>query len=709
MTNFMENDSFDAPFFTLPIGIVMITKYPILYAIAVAFLMSCGAATIDGDLEGDDTSSTTKASSGKLSSSASNAECEDLSDATHFTDCRNGTTYKLVEVGGQTWFAENLNFETSTGSQCFDQDEENCNSYGRLYTYAAASDACPEGWNLPDTSDWSGLVSYVGGAEIAGQILKAKSAKWEENSGTDDFDFAALPGGGYIAKEYTDLGTYAYFWSSVKKSTYAYYLELEDTYDGASMDWDSQTYAFSVRCMKGDFTPPSSQKTSSSSRNMSSEEEASSGAQSSSVKTSSGQSNSSSAKLSSSLKASSSTLRSSSAPLSSSVLRSSSAINPSFSYGSVTDSRDTKVYRTLQIGTQKWIVDNMRYDAGATHSVCLNGGTDCSTYGRYYDYSAAKSACPTGYRLPTNAEWVTLGVAAGAGTFDGSPLLAISNLWFMSGATNSSGFSALPGGNYDILFADGYDVGDYAEYWTAYDADPYAGYVYMSVEDFAFGSILIEDYMLPVRCIEGTSFSSSSTGTSSSISSSSSSSSSSSNSIEYGTPLVIGSNTYTTVVIGTQTWMAENMNEITTESSCYDDSETNCDQYGRLYTLDAANTVCPSGWSLPAEADWDLLFNNVGGASIAGLALKAEEDDTDGFDWFDLDRENHYGFSALPAGYHDIDDYWERGISAYFWTSSFTLNSEYKFVLFSDEDSYAYKYLTTAPEEYQMSVRCVKN
>lgn len=704
MTNFMENDSFDAPFFTLPIGIVMITKYPILYAIAVAFLMSCGAATIDGGLEGDDKSSTTKASSGKLSSSASNAECEDLSDATHFTDCRNGTTYKLVEVGGQTWFAENLNFETSTGSHCFDQDVENCNSYGRLYTHAAASEACPEGWNLPDTSDWSGLVSYVGGAEIAGQVLKAKSAMWEDNSGTDDLNFAALPGGGYIAKEYTDLGTYAYFWSSVKKSTYAYYLELEDTYDGASMDWDSQTYAFSVRCMKGELTPRSSQKTSSSSRNMSSEEEASSGAQSSSVKTSSGQSNSSSAKLSSSLKASSSTLRSSSAPLSSSVLRSSSAINPSFSYGSVTDSRDTKVYRTLQIGTQKWIVDNMRYDAGATHSVCLNGGTDCSTYGRYYDYSAAKSACPTGYRLPTNAEWATLGVTAGASTFDGTPLLAISNLWNATGATNSSGFSVLPGGYYDIMWAEGSDAGNYADYWTANDADPYAGLVYMSTEDFSFGSVLIEDYMFPVRCIEGTPFSSSST-----VSSSSSSSSSSSNFFEYGTPMAIGNNSYTTVVIGTQTWMAENMNEITTGSACYDEDENYCDEYGRLYTLEAAKTVCPTGWSLPAEADWDLLFNYAGGASVAGLTLKATEDLTTLNDWWDDNMENQYGFSVFPGGYLDDGNPWHEGYAARFWTSTVSASDEYMLIHFFDEESIVEKLKTTTPEYYQFSVRCVKD
>lgn len=685
MTNFMENDTFDRRLFTLPIGIVMITKYPILYAIAVAFLMSCGAATIDGGFEGDDTSSTTKASSGKLSSSASNAECEDLSDATHFTDCRNGTTYKLVEVGGQTWFAENLNFETSSGSHCFDQDEENCSAYGKLYTFAAASEACPEGWNLPDTSDWSGLLSSVGGAEIAGQVLKAKSAKWEDNSGTDDLDFSALPGGGYIAKEYTDLGTYAYFWTSVKKSTYAYYLELEDSYDGASMDWDSQTYAFSVRCMKGELTPRSSQKTSSVS-------------QSSSVKASSGQSNSSSVKLSSS------------APGSSSLLLSSSAVlNPSISYGAITDSRDSKVYHTLQIGTQKWIVDNIQYNTGTTQSVCLNGGTDCTTYGRYYDYAAAKTACPAGYRLPSNAEWTALGDFAGVGVFDATPLMSISNDWLITGATNSSGFSALPGGSYDHYWDEGHNFGEYAKYWTANETVTSAGAVLLNAEYFAVSS-MFKDNMVPVRCIAGTPLSSSSTGTSSSVSSSSvssssSSSSSSSISVVYGAPMVIGSNTYTTVVIGTQTWMAENMNEATSSgSSCYDDDTDNCDFYGRLYSPDEATNICPTGWSLPAEADWDLLINYVGGASEAGLVLKAAEDVMDVFDWLDLNRENQYGFSVLPAGYLVDTGSEQRGWATRFWTTN-----AYMFIQFSDEESQVQKVVTTTPDYYQVSVRCVKD
>jgi uncharacterized protein (TIGR02145 family) len=64
---------------------------------------------------------------------------------------------------------------------------------------------------------------------------------------------------------------------------------------------------------------------------------------------------------------------------------------------------------------------------------------------------------------------------------------------------------------------------------------------------------------------------------------------------------------YKIVTIGTQTWMAENLNYNANSSVCYDNKLENCQKYGRLYNWETARLVCPIGWHLPTKAEWDLL------------------------------------------------------------------------------------------------------
>jgi len=114
---------------------------------------------------------------------------------------------------------------------------------------------------------------------------------------------------------------------------------------------------------------------------------------------------------------------------------------------------------------------------------------------------------------------------------------------------------------------------------------------------------------------------------------------------------------YVYVVIGTQTWMAENLNYNADGSKCYGDnsggdSQNRCGTYGRLYNWNTATTVCPSGWHLPSDAEWTTLETTVGGSSTAGTKLKSASG------WNDNGNDNgngtdDYGFSTLPGGHGD--------------------------------------------------------
>lgn len=144
--------------------------------------------------------------------------------------------------------------------------------------------------------------------------------------------------------------------------------------------------------------------------------------------------------------------------------------------------------------------------------------------------------------------------------------------------------------------------------------------------------------------------------------------------------------TYKTVKIGSQIWMAENLNYRTRDSYCYEDKISNCDKYGRLYTWDAAITACPSGWHLPSHAEWETLVTAVGGESGAGTKLKS----TSG--WLkDGNGSDSFGFSALPAGERNLspagsgpEAYTPVGHIACFWSS--TDKGRHNTELFAERD-----------------------
>jgi uncharacterized protein (TIGR02145 family) len=139
---------------------------------------------------------------------------------------------------------------------------------------------------------------------------------------------------------------------------------------------------------------------------------------------------------------------------------------------------------------------------------------------------------------------------------------------------------------------------------------------------------------------------------------------------------------FKTVKIGNQVWMAENLNVKTANSWCYDNDESNCKKYGRLYTWDAARSACPAGWHLPTRGEWKELALYAGGDRVAGKKLKAKSG------W----RKNgngtdDFGFSALPGGQWDSgDDFEYIDIDGEWWTAT-GLGSRYAYSRKMDYDN----------------------
>ena len=145
-----------------------------------------------------------------------------------------------------------------------------------------------------------------------------------------------------------------------------------------------------------------------------------------------------------------------------------------FSCGnSFQDTRDGKAYNTVQSGSQCWMRQNLNYATGSSY--CLGGNpTNCDNYGRQYDWNTASSACPTGWHLPTDAEWCTLATAidgsvkcaatTATGTDAGGKMKETGTTYWQSpntGATNSSGFSGRGGGSTIG------NIGQRGSFWTS--------------------------------------------------------------------------------------------------------------------------------------------------------------------------------------------------------------------------------------------------
>lgn len=192
------------------------------------------------------------------------------------------------------------------------------------------------------------------------------------------------------------------------------------------------------------------------------------------------------------------------------------------------------------------------------------------------------------------------------------------------------------------------------------------------------------------------------------------------------------SNEYETVEIGTQCLMAKDLNydngcsaETWINSTdvgwcgCYLNNSVNCDNYGRLYQWSAVMDVvpsngnqgiCPEGWHIPTNSEWEELMTYLGGYGYAGGKMKSTRTDPEGHPRWDSPNTgatNSSGFNALPGGSRFVfGNYSNIGINSFYWSSSLGVGSTQ---LINSGESFGVSDSSEMFKPMAYSVRCIKD
>lgn len=172
----------------------------------------------------------------------------------------------------------------------------------------------------------------------------------------------------------------------------------------------------------------------------------------------------------------------------------------------MTDPRDGQLYPTVQIGTQCWLQKNMNYQTG--NSWCYgNNSSNCDTYGRLYDWKTALGVCPSGWHLPSDEEWTKMTEFLGGSDVAGGKMKESKTTHWASpntGATNSSGFTALPGGGRGNNGGFG-GLTSNASFWSSNEgssAGTWYRYLYYDGANVGWQFYYYETYGCSARCLQ---------------------------------------------------------------------------------------------------------------------------------------------------------------------------------------------------------------
>lgn len=424
------------------------------------------------------------------------------------TDPRDGKTYRTVDIEGTIWMAENLNY---TGhevgkSYCFKGDEDICKLYGRFYSRDAAMNSskceygascllgndpiqgiCPDGWHIPTYSETQTLVTLAG--KKAQPLMSTIGWGTEDslyiNPGIDTYGLSFVGTGQYDTKDgYNDIGEFTFMWVYYQSSDMYYLLIRGKDNEAFINDFDGYESNFSVRCVKGDGVVPVS----------------------------------SSSVSSSSVSSSSRTKQAGAEPL---LKTAGEQFNPDIEYGTMTDTRDGKTYKTVKVGSATWMAENLNYAGNEIGvSTCFNDDDRfCELYGHFYSRSAAMNSsscayksscdlgtghiqgiCPDGWHIPTNKEAQDLVNLA-----SGHALPLMSAKGWKTGitpGTDTYGLSFVGAGCY--CSDDGFhSLGEYGRLWVYYASSTQYYIVIRGLENEAeVWDYNDEECYNPVRCVK---------------------------------------------------------------------------------------------------------------------------------------------------------------------------------------------------------------
>jgi uncharacterized protein (TIGR02145 family) len=663
-----------------------------------------------------------------------------------------GNVYQTVTIGDQVWMMENLKVThyrngdpipnvtdngtwsgLTTGANCdYNNDVNNVATYGSLYNWYAVDDSrniAPAGWHVPTDEEWKQLEMYLGmsqaeadgsgwrGTDEGGKLKETGTTHWPSpNTGaTNESGFTALPGGyRYSNGSFYGMGSYALFWSSTEISSgYAWNRNLDYSYSQVYRSSLDKHDGFSVRCVRDGETGtivinPSPDSIDAPWSLLGPDSYSTSGTGDSTLTgLDPGEYTVTWGAVSGWITPSNSTQ----------TLTADETVTFSGTYvetGTVTDI-DGNVYQTVTIGTQVWMMENLKVThyrngdaipnvtnygiwAGLTTGAYCDYNNDVNrvaTYGRLYNWYAvadSRSIAPAGWHVPTDEEWKQLEMYLGMsqaeadatgwrGTDEGGKLKETGTTHWLSpnpGATNESGFTALPGGfrNFNGSF---YDVGGTAYFWSsteydgshAWDRDLYCSY---SMVDRGYDD---KQNGYSVRCVRDE---------------------------ETGTVTDIDGNVYQTVTIGTQVWMMENLkvthyrngdpipnvtdngtwSGLTTGAYCdYNNDVNNVATYGSLYNwyaVDDSRNIAPAGWHVPTDEEWKQLEMYLGmsqaeadGSLWRGTDEGGKLKEAGTTHWLspNTGATNESGFTALSGGFRSSDGSFNlMGYYAPFWSST---------------------------------------